>query len=78
MDGQGLWVWLSNPDNQQTVAWIGGGMAAVAAGAWTVFKTLHNKSSTSTTVTADHGGIAAGRDANVGVSPKAPRREKKR
>ena len=30
----GPWFWLSNPDNQKTLAFIGGGIAAVAAAGW--------------------------------------------
>lgn len=78
MNYQALWEWLSNPSNQQTLAWIGGGVVAIACGVGAVFKSLHNKASTGTTVTADRGSIAAGRDAHVGMPPKAPRREKKR
>jgi hypothetical protein len=32
MHWQALWDWLSNPSNQQTLVWIGGGAAAVATG----------------------------------------------
>jgi hypothetical protein len=57
MDWSALWDWLSNPSNQQTLAWIGGGAAAVGAGVWTVIKFLHGKPSS---VSADRGGTAVG------------------
>ncbi|HZM48346.1 MAG TPA: hypothetical protein VFC14_26250 [Burkholderiales bacterium] len=33
----GPWSWLSNPDNQKTLAFIGGGIAAVAAAGWQLY-----------------------------------------
>lgn len=40
MDWQALWVWLSNPRNQQTLAWVGSGGAVIAAGVWAVIRFL--------------------------------------
>jgi hypothetical protein len=64
--------WLADPENQKIIAFFAGGIAAVVAGAWAVFKYFHssrNRSSDapppSQTVTANRGGIAAGHDAYV-------------
>ena len=62
--------WLADPENQKTVAFFAGGVAAVFAGAWAVFKYFHSSHARdpgppSQTITADRGGIAAGRDAHV-------------
>ena len=39
-----MWQWLSDPENQKTLAFLGGGVVAIAGGAWTVFKFLLKKS----------------------------------
>lgn len=64
-----MWLWLWDPDNQKTLAFLGGGVAALAGAAWTVFKFLHKKPSAVTTVMADRGGMAAGRDLNAATPP---------
>ena len=58
--------WLLDPANQKTLTFLGGGAAAVIGGLWAAFKFFRQKpaSPAVTTVTADHGGIAAGRDVN--------------
>jgi tetratricopeptide (TPR) repeat protein len=59
-----IWTFLGDPNNQQTLAWLGGGLVAVASGLWAVIKFLLPRSSGSTspsqTISADRGGIAAG------------------
>ena len=78
MDGPEIWGWLSDPGNQATLGFLGGGLAAVAAGIWTVVKYLRKgrgKEPPSLTVTADHGGVAAGRDAIVTGHDAEPRQE---
>jgi hypothetical protein len=35
-----LWLFLSDPDNQKTLAWLGGGVAAVVGALWTAFTFL--------------------------------------
>jgi hypothetical protein len=66
-----MWLWLSDPANQKTLALIGGAISAVAGAAWAVFKLLRGepgkKSGPNTTITADRGGMAAGRDISVGT-----------
>jgi hypothetical protein len=32
-----MWAFLSDPDHQETLAWIGGGVMVVLGGLWTVF-----------------------------------------
>jgi hypothetical protein len=62
-----MWFWLSDPANQKTLAFVGGGVSVVVAGAWAVFKTFFEErskrtnSSPSTVIKADRGGLAAGR-----------------
>jgi hypothetical protein len=60
-----IWTFLSDPNNQQTLAWLGGGLVVVAGGLWAVIKFLFHRSSgsgtpPSQTISADGGGIAAG------------------
>src|SRR5712691_5788030 len=31
-----IWAFLTNPANQATLSWLGGGLSALAAGAWAV------------------------------------------
>jgi hypothetical protein len=68
-----IWAFLSDPNNQKTLAWIGGGLAAVAAAIWAVVTFLWKRKdagpTTATTVTASRGGMAAGRDQFVGARP---------
>jgi len=33
----GIWSWLSNPEHQKTLAFIGGGIVAVAAAGWQIY-----------------------------------------
>ena len=71
-----LWASLSDPDNQQTLAWLGGGLVVVAGGLWAVikFKLSHSSGSSKPSISADRGGIAAGRDVKIAGKHKRPRR----
>jgi hypothetical protein len=73
-----MWLWLSDPANQKTLAFIGGGISVVVAAAWAVFKTFFkepdSKPSSSTVIKADRGGMAAGRDIFTGSPPKTKQR----
>ena len=60
-----MWEWLSDPQVQKTLGWLGGG---VAAGWWAVVKFVLGRPKPSVTVTADRGGMAASRDIHGGVS----------
>jgi hypothetical protein len=64
--------WLADPENQKIIAFFAGGIAAVIPAAWAVFKHFHSlrersreSAPLSQTITADRGGIAAGRNAYV-------------
>src|SRR5208282_1499193 len=66
----GLWTWLRDPANQQTVGWIGGGFVVVVGGVWAVVKFFAKKQSgagAAMSVRADRGGVAAG--GNISNSP---------
>lgn len=39
----GLWNWLSDPANQRTLGFLGGGLATVVGGLWAVYKHFHGK-----------------------------------
>jgi hypothetical protein len=74
-----LWAFLSDLDNQATLAWLGGGVVAISCGIWAVIKFFFPRGSGSSTpptqtISADRGGIAAGRDVNVTDPPKKRRR----
>jgi hypothetical protein len=66
-----MWDWLSDPDNQRTLAFFGAGIAAIAGAGWALFKFMHRTPRSVTTITADRGGMAAGRD-NINSSPPPP------
>jgi hypothetical protein len=61
-----VWSFMQDENNRAVISWIGGGAVAVAGATWAIFKFLVSKrtegSPSTTTVTASHGGIAAGRD----------------
>ena len=71
-----MWQWLSDPDNQKTRAFLGGGVAAQAGAAWTLFKFMRKKPHAVTKVSADRGGIAAGRDVKTLTPPAASKRRR--
>ncbi len=67
-----IWAFLSDPNNRNTLAWIGGGIIVVAGGVWTVVRFLAERRKgpePRVKVIATHGGMAAGRDQFVGASP---------
>lgn len=72
---QTLWAFLSDPDNQQTLAWLGGGLVVFAVGLWAVIKFFFARSPGSGTpsIKADRGAIAAGRDVKITGQDKGPR-----
>lgn len=77
----GAWAAVSNQANQRTWKFIGGGIAVLAGGLWTLYTHFSDKEAapvTGPTVTASDSGIAAGRDVtiiagrdvNIGLSPR--------
>lgn len=70
-----MWAWLSDPGNQKTLAFLGGGVAAVVAAAWAVLKFFLKRPSV-TIIAADRGGMAAGRDMNASQPPRRPKRRR--
>ena len=58
------WVWVSDPNHQRTLGFIGAGIAAVAIAGWTVYVHFSDKVTpvAAPWVSASNGGIAAGRD----------------
>jgi threonine/homoserine efflux transporter RhtA len=56
----GAWDWVLIKENQETLAFIGGGLAAAIGAAWAVYLRFSEKPKESPTVTASGGGIAAG------------------
>lgn len=65
-----FWNWLKDPANQQTLGWVGGGVAIVAGGIWAVVKFFAKTEGDGTpppSVKADRGGVAI--KGNVTNSP---------
>jgi hypothetical protein len=58
-----LWTFIGKPRNRQVLSWIGGGIVAVAAGAWTVVTYVWPADETAKIVCAQQGSIAAGHNA---------------
>jgi hypothetical protein len=59
---------LKDPDNRAIISWVGGGLAVVAAGIWAVIKFVAKNGDhkpSQPIVSADRGGIAAGRDISI-------------
>jgi hypothetical protein len=76
---EALWTFLSDQQNQETLAWLGGGLVVAAGGLWAAIRFFFPRSSGSSTppspsITADRGGIAVGRDVNLAEPPKTRRR----
>src|SRR6266852_3883768 len=61
-----IWAFLTNPANQATLSWLGGGLSALAAGAWAVVKFRDSKPPSGTSVgstpPAQNQGVASGED----------------
>jgi hypothetical protein len=78
-----MWEWLSDPQVQKTLAFVGGGIAAVVAAGWAVVKFVLDRpksgggSKPGAPITADRGGMAAGRD-NISINEAPPRPTPKR
>jgi hypothetical protein len=55
---------ITKPKNRQILSWICGGIAALAAGSWTVVTYIWPAHEAPQVVCAQQGGIASGRDAS--------------
>jgi hypothetical protein len=69
--GVALWSFFTNPKNQKTLSWLGGGAVVAAGGIWAVVTYLWppgNKSGEEAKIVcAQQGSVAAGRDASGNV-----------
>ena len=81
---EGFWGFLKDPDNRTVLAWIGGGIVAVAGGLWAAIKFFAGREDggASPGVTADDSSVAIGRDAtnspiNVNTRDTAKRLKKR-
>ena len=76
-----IWSFVQDESNRAVLAWIGSGVVVVAGAIWAVLKFVLSKGAgksapTPPTVTASHGGIAAGRDirnSKIDTGPRAKR-----
>ena len=60
-----FWSFLREPANRDVLAWIGGGIVVVVGGVWAVvkfFAKTEGGGGAAPSVSADRGGVAAGRD----------------
>ncbi len=59
-----FWQVIVRPRNRQTLSWVGGGIVALAAGAWSVVTYVWPAHESPTIACAQHASIVAGRDAS--------------
>lgn len=57
-----LWTFIAKPKNRQVLSWVGGGIVAVAAGAWAAVTYIWPAHEPAHAVCAQPGAVAAGRD----------------
>ena len=67
-----LWAFLSDPTNQATITWLGGGIAVAAGGAWAMIRYFAKRPQPTrptppsrSTVRAEGNGVVAGRDVTL-------------
>ena len=71
-----IWEFVKDPDNRVVLSWIGGGIAALAAGIWAVVKYMTKNGdhkSSKPSVSADRGSVAAGGDikgSEINIGPR--------
>jgi hypothetical protein len=59
-----VWSIIGKPSNRQALSWLGGGIVAVAAGAWAVVTYVWPADRGASTVCAQQGSVAAGHNAS--------------
>lgn len=60
-----IWEFLADENNRSLLGWIGGGLVVVVGALWAVFIQYTRKPERDSVVpsaSADHGGVAVGRD----------------
>ncbi len=67
---EALWAFLSDPDNQRTLSWAGGGLVVACGGLWSVLRAFFKPKDSggakpTSSISADHGGIAAGGNVSI-------------
>jgi hypothetical protein len=71
-----FWSFLTQPDNRETLSWLGGGLVVACGGLWVVLKFFLGRrggggagssggASSPAPVSAQRGGVAAGRDVRI-------------
>jgi hypothetical protein len=71
-----IWNFLKDGTNQAVLSWIGGGIVVVATGIWAVVRSRVKNSDQKPSkdgVSADHGGMAAGRDISINARDSSKR-----
>jgi hypothetical protein len=66
MDFGTIWAWLGDTENQKTLAWMGGGLVAIATIIWKAFKTITKREQAATTP-AQNNSNNNGQQVNVGT-----------
>jgi hypothetical protein len=59
-----LLAFITKPKNRDMLSWVGGGIVAVAVGAWAMVTYVWPAHEAAGIVCAQSGGVAAGRDAS--------------
>ena len=59
-----VWSFVAKSKNRQVLSWIGGGLVALAAGAWAMVNYVWPAHEAAKTVCAQQGSVAGGRDAS--------------
>jgi hypothetical protein len=68
-----IWTFLTQPENRETLSWLGGGLVVVCGGLWAALKFFlvrrgggpADAGGAAPGVSARHGGIAGGRDVKI-------------
>lgn len=65
-----IWAFLSDPQNQKTLGWLGGGIVVLAGGIWAVIQHVAKPAASArpqptTSIHADRRGVAAGGNVTI-------------